>query len=61
MNPWKEAVIDACVIDCINWHEDDPARTIKELIEWNVRQALDPKVSKEARELVERGRKEAVS
>jgi hypothetical protein len=48
---WKEAVIDACVINCIGWHEDDPRKTIHELISWEVAIALDPRVSEDARKL----------
>ena len=50
-NEWKEAVIDACVVNCIGWHENDPRKTIQDLISWEVAIALDPQVSEEARKL----------
>lgn len=43
-NPWKEAVIDACVIDCIGWDEDDPRATIRNLIDYELRMYIDPRI-----------------
>lgn len=40
-------------------HEDDPRLCLQEVIQWNTQVALDPAVSKEARDLIERGRAEA--
>jgi hypothetical protein len=59
-NPWKDAIIDALVVDCIyrKGHEDDPRGALQELITWDTKMALDPAVSKEARDLIERGRAE---
>lgn len=37
---WKEAVIHECIMCEIGWYEDDPIRTIKSLIQWNVDIAL---------------------
>jgi hypothetical protein len=48
---WKEAVIAACVVSHLSWDENDPHKTIANLIAWETQIALDPKVSKEARDL----------
>ena len=58
---WKEVVIDACVVNCIGWDENDPRKTLSDLIGWEVQIALDPKVSKEAQELVSRVRRETLA
>lgn len=58
-NPWKEAVIDACVIACIDWDEKDPRKTLHQLICWENQIALDPKVSSAAQALVDQGRSAA--
>lgn len=42
-------------------HEDDPRMCLQEVIQWNTQVALDPAVSKEARDLIERGRSEALA
>lgn len=55
-NEWKEAVIEACVINCIDWYEDDPIKTLYSLIDIEVKMALDPSISPEARALIERGK-----
>lgn len=46
-NPWKEAVVEACVTACIDWDEHDPVGTVRELIAMEVQTALDPSVSAE--------------
>jgi len=50
MNEWKEAVIEALIVDCIfrKEHEDDPMLAIRELCQWEQDVALDPAVSGEA-------------
>ena len=50
---WKEAVLDACTIAFLDWDENDPRKTIADLIAWEQKIALDPQVSKEARELAD--------
>ena len=40
-------------------HDRNPRKALAEIIEWNVSVALDPLVSQQAHELVERGRREA--
>lgn len=55
-NPWKDAVIEACIVNCIDWDEQDPVKTLAQLIAWEVKIALDPAVSADARALIERGR-----
>ncbi len=52
-NPWKEAVIDACVINCIDWDESDPRGTLAKLIAWEMQLTLDPQVSEEAKKLIQ--------
>lgn len=56
---WKEAVIDACVIAHIGWDENDPRKSLHDLISWHVAVSLDPQVSSDAQALIERGRLEA--
>lgn len=52
-NPWKEAVIDALVVNHILEanHETDPRKALADLIAWEVKVALDPKVSEAAAKL----------
>lgn len=50
-NEWKEAVIEACVVNCIGWDETNPVKTLTNLISWEVQIALDPAVSGEAAKL----------
>ena len=52
-NPWKAAIIDELIVDCIysKEHESDPRRALAEAIAWNVKVALDPSASKEARDM----------
>lgn len=61
VNPWREALIDACVINHMSWHEDDPRKTLYELICYDVQIALDPQVSSDAKALIDRGRAEALA
>jgi hypothetical protein len=49
---WKNAVIDACVVNHISWDDSDPRKTLANLISWEKNMALDPQVSDEARQLV---------
>lgn len=53
---WKEAVIEACIVHCIDWDEADPVKTLNNLLRWNAEMALDPAISYEAQELINRGR-----
>lgn len=55
---WYLAVTDECVICCIGWDDNDPRKTLKSLIDWNVKMALDPLVSGDAQALLQRGRDE---
>ena len=47
---WKDAVIDALVVDGIfqKEHEIDPRKAINDLLCWEAKMALDPAISKEA-------------
>lgn len=60
-NAWKEAVIEACVVNHLSWDEDDPRATLRNLINWETKVALDPKVSKAAQDLIELGRYLAIT
>jgi hypothetical protein len=53
LGEWKEAVIDATVVDWIftKAHERDPRKAVNDLLAWQQQIALDPAVSKEAHEL----------
>lgn len=54
-NAWKEAIIEACVVNHISWDENDAIKSLANLISWEVQVALDPKVSKAAQDLIDRG------
>ena len=56
MDEWKEAVIEACVVACIGWDENDPRKSLKNLLDWEVSIALDPRVSAQAQALIDLGR-----
>lgn len=56
ISSWKEEAIELCVVD---WIEPTTAReTLRNLIASNVAQALDPKISKMAQDLIEEHTKE---
>ena len=46
-NPWKEAVLDALVINFIltEEHKTNPRKALQDLINWEVTLALDPQIS----------------
>jgi hypothetical protein len=56
LQAWKDAVIDALVVDCIytNEHETDPRQAIADLCAWEVKIALDPAVSEPVAKLHQR-------
>ena len=58
-NEWKEAVLDAMVINCSlpEGCIDDPRKAVSHLIKTEVNMALDPLISKAAQDLVDMGRK----
>jgi hypothetical protein len=56
---WKEAVIDACVINHMSWDENDARNSLAELICYETAIALDPRVSLPAITLMEVGAKRA--
>lgn len=52
LQPYKDALEDAAVCDWItDEHWSDPRKLIAAIIDWNMRIALDPTVSEEARSL----------
>ena len=61
-NPWKAAIIDELVVDCIlaKEHESDPEGALRAAIDWNVQVALDPAVSAQARDMLKKARMEAL-
>lgn len=50
-DPWKHEIEEMCVVAHMPFREDDPFKTIADLIGWHEAVALDPSVSKEARKL----------
>lgn len=56
LQAFKDAVIDALVCACIyeTAHETDPRKALNDLLVWDGNVALDPTVSTDARELIER-------
>lgn len=60
-NPWQRAVEEE-LISCLIFqkkHEDDPNLALSDVIDWHVAVALDPRVSKDAQDLIDRGKIEA--
>ena len=58
VNPWKDAVIEGLAV---SWaitteNENDPVKAVNDLVESEVRIALDPSVSSEAQALIDKGR-----
>jgi hypothetical protein len=49
INPWQQAVIEACVVHFLDWNENDPAGTLANLISWEIALSNDPRVSESAR------------
>ena len=58
---FKQVVIEELVSIGIytKEHDRNPQKALVEIINWHVSVALDPNVSQQAHELVERGRREA--
>jgi hypothetical protein len=52
IDEWKDAIIDACVVDWIftTEHKTNPRKAVNDLLCWQQRIALDPAVSKDAAE-----------
>lgn len=52
IDKWKSAVEEELVcIGILNDSHQDPAKALRDAIQWNVETALDPSVSEEARKL----------
>lgn len=53
-NPWKQAVLDQLICQCIysREHESNPWKAVHDMTSWEVAVALDPRVSDAARELI---------
>ena len=56
LEEWYEAVEELCTVNWINM--TTPKETLQRLIQWEVTQALDPRISKAAEDLIEQGRKQ---
>jgi hypothetical protein len=50
LEAWKFAIEEACIVDFVEI--TTPEETFSNLINWNVKMALDPAISKEANELI---------
>lgn len=61
MDSWRIAMDRAyvCAEGGVVWHEESPVNTLRSIIEFDVSTALDPLVSCQAQELIDRGRAEA--
>lgn len=58
---WRTAIDEALVssgLDCLG-PSDEPAPSLRRLLDWEILMALDPKVSSAAQNLVELGRSQA--
>lgn len=53
LQPWQDAIIDACVVDWIltKEHETDPRKAVNDLLAWQQQLALDPAISEPAAKL----------
>ena len=53
--PWKEAVINELVVAHIYQakHDNNPRQALQDAISWNTDIALDPRVSKDAKKLID--------
>ena len=47
-NEWEGAVKEACVISCIGWDDDNPIKSLADLIAIEIDMALDPAISERA-------------
>jgi hypothetical protein len=47
LNPWHQAVLDACMVRESCYVEADPAKTVQLLLQWEAQCALDPAVSED--------------
>lgn len=58
---WKIAIEEACIVNHINFFPEDAQKSLSNLITWETKIALDPKVSKEAADLFASGRRSALT
>lgn len=56
---WRLAVLDECALCHMPFHENDPRRTLREIIKWHSEVSLDPQVSEGAQALIKKGKREA--
>ena len=54
IDSYEKAVEELCVINFINWDHTKPMETLKKIIQVETSMALDPKISKEAVDLIQR-------
>lgn len=57
---FKEAVEDACIVNYLDWDDQNPKQTMRKLIKLEVEMSLDPRISVEARKLITLGMEQAV-
>lgn len=62
-NQWKETLIDGLVVCHIytKEHDSNPRKALHDIVNWNVTVALDPLVSEEAQELIDKGKTQALA
>lgn len=55
-NPWREAIDEALVVSCLDCigPDETPTEALARLIHWEKAMALDPSISKEAADLLNR-------
>lgn len=44
-DPWKEAIIDACIINHLDWDENDPKGTLNKVIWRELQMFTDPSIT----------------
>jgi hypothetical protein len=54
---WHKAALEACMVRESCYEPSDPRKTLQNLLSWEAKAALDPAISEEAQELIERGKR----
>jgi len=49
---YKQVIEELCVVNFLSWDHDDPMGTVMRLLEYEVQLALDPRISKQAVDLI---------
>jgi hypothetical protein len=53
---WRAAVTNACVINHIDWDEENPQKSLEALIACEIEMALDPAISSRAQSLIDKSK-----